>query len=204
MSICLRMALQSVHISGLCVQNIRLSIVAVCSPTDPRFPPQIEDTRPAAMRNINMADLASVEKYTMPAETYSALSDSVLAWKRDKKLGRFDPNAPEIERTKIEALWADVDRRGIEVGKRCQLGSDSSRRGQVAYVGRVPEIPGLNGPWVGVVLDEPMGKNDGSVGGTRYFECKEKCGAFVRAERVEVGDFGVLMDEELDEDLEEI
>lgn len=68
------------------------------------------------------------------------------------------------------------------------------------FVGEVQEIPGV-GAWVGVELDEPTGKNDGSVKGTKYFDCKDKYGVFVRAERVEVGDFAVL-DELADEDEE--
>lgn len=46
-----------------------------------------------------------------------------------------------------------------------------------------------------------MGKNDGSVGGTRYFDvARDKTGVFVRPERVEVGDWPVLTDlEELEE-----
>ena len=91
---------------------------------------------------------------------------------------------------------------GIRLHERCRIGSEDSRRGQVAFIGEVPEIPG-GGPWVGVVLDEPVGKNDGSVKGKRYFECRPNYGVFVRTERVEVGDFGVLLEAE-DSDLEEI
>ena len=78
------------------------------------------------------------------------------------------------------------------------------RRGCIAFVGDVAEIPGV-GPWVGVVLDEPVGKNDGSVGGKRYFQCNPSCGVFVRAEKVEVGSFVPLsIDDGLDSDMEEI
>jgi len=90
------------------------------------------------------------------------------------------------------------------VGARCQVGGSDTRRGSIAFVGEVGEIPGI-GPWVGVVLDEPVGKNDGSVQGQRYFECGSKHGIFVRADRVEVGDFGALgIDDDLGSDMEEI
>ena len=139
----------------------------------------------------------------MAADTYEALPDSVLAWKRANNLGRFDPAAPSIEAQKIHALEREVSERHIEVGKRCQLLPDSDgRRGEVAFIGVVEQIPGTKGPWVGVRLDEPTGKNDGSIEGTRYFETKEKCGVFVRPERVEVGDFPAL--DELGEEMEEI
>lgn len=71
----------------------------------------------------------------------------------------------------------------------------------MSYTGLVPEIPGI-GAWVGVTLDEPTGKNDGSVKGKRYFQCGNGCGVFVRPERCEAGDFPVL--DEFDEDLEEM
>jgi tubulin-folding cofactor B len=79
-------------------------------------------------------------------------------------------------------------------------GSDA-RRGTISYIGPVPEIPGL-GAWIGITLDEPTGKNDGSVKGKKYFECGKNQGTFVRPERCEAGDFPPL--DLGDEDMEEM
>lgn len=93
---------------------------------------------------------------------------------------------------------------GIAVDARCRVGGSDMRRGRVIFVGDVAEIPAA-GPWVGVVLDEPVGKNDGSVGGKRYFHCAPSCGVFVRPEKVEIGEFAPLgIDEGLDSDMEEM
>ena len=75
----------------------------------------------------------------------------------------------------------------IQVGQRCQV-EPGARRGAVAFVGEVPEYGGY---WVGVIFDEPVGKTDGTVAssGKRYFEAMERCGGFVRAKNMQVGDF---------------
>ena len=139
----------------------------------------------------------------MPEDEYAQRTDSVLAWKKAEKLGRFDPNAPVKEQARKDAEAQEVVSRGIAVGKRCRVGGDDSRRGEIKYVGDVAEIPGGSSTWIGVRLDEPVGKNDGSIGGTRYWgEPSElKHGVFVKPERVEVGDWPVLDDME---DMEEI
>ncbi|KAI2784002.1 CAP Gly-rich domain-containing protein [Daldinia loculata] len=162
----------------------------------------IIDTRPAGAK-MNFNDTSGIEKYIMPPEEYEKKSDSVLAWKKAEKLGRFNPDAPSLEKAKIDAFEFEVKSRGIEVGKRCRVSGDDTRRGEVKYVGEVKEIPGSIGAWVGVQLDEPVGKNDGSIGGTRYWgtESTLKHGVFVRPERVEVGEWPVLNDLE---DMEEI
>lgn len=165
---------------------------------------QIVDTRPPSARP-NFSNTADVDKYVLPEEEYEKKSDSVLAWKKAEKLGRFNPDAPSHEQAKIAAVAREIEARGISVGKRCRIGQDDTRRGEIKYVGDVKEIPGL-GAWVGVQLDEPVGKNDGSIGGTRYWgqDSELKRGIFVRPERVEVGGFPVLDDLEDKEEMEEI
>jgi tubulin-folding cofactor B len=98
--------------------------------------------------------------------------------------------------------WANQTIAGLALASRVRLLPESdARRGTISYLGLVPEIPGI-GFWVGVTLDEPTGKNNGSVKGKRYFECGSNCGVFVRPERCEAGDFPPL--DMGDEDLEEM
>ncbi|XP_015433169.1 PREDICTED: dynactin subunit 1 isoform X1 [Dufourea novaeangliae] len=67
----------------------------------------------------------------------------------------------------------------VEVpGKDCQ--------GVIAYIGH----PGFaSGKWIGVILDEPKGKNNGTIKGQSYFKCTENHGMFVRQSQL------ILLDE---------
>ena len=47
----------------------------------------------------------------------------------------------------------------------------------VAFVGSTHFAPG---DWVGVIHNEPSGKNNGEVQGERYFECEPNHGMFIR------------------------
>ena len=67
--------------------------------------------RPPGMRQ-NFNDTSGVEKYVMPAAEYEQKSDSVLAWKKSQKLGRFNPDAPSLEEAKVKAIQSEVESRG--------------------------------------------------------------------------------------------
>lgn len=144
----------------------------------------------------------------------------MLAWKKNQKLGRFNPDTQSPESLLTEQVARDqheLSARNIEVGKRAIVLPSSPphiRRGTVKYIGPVREIPFApmkrqleqdeeeQPVWVGLELDEPTGKNDGSIAGKRYFECGSSCGVFVKPEKLQVGDFPPL---ELDfDDMEEI
>ncbi|KAG9259828.1 dynactin subunit 1-like [Astyanax mexicanus] len=73
-------------------------------------------------------------------------------------------------------------------GKPAKVGSlveviGKGQRGTVAYVGATLFA---SGKWVGVILDEPKGKNDGTVQGKAYFTCKENHGIFVRQSQIQL------------------
>uniref|UniRef100_A0A8C4F9L4 CAP-GLY domain containing linker protein 3 n=1 Tax=Dicentrarchus labrax TaxID=13489 RepID=A0A8C4F9L4_DICLA len=60
---------------------------------------------------------------------------------------------------------------GLKLGERVML--DDMKAGTLRFCGTTEFA---SGQWVGVELDEPEGKNDGSVGGVRYFICPPKLG----------------------------
>ncbi|KAF2250622.1 hypothetical protein BU26DRAFT_267068 [Trematosphaeria pertusa] len=170
-------------------------------PLQPYAEITVGDTRPPSART-DFSDLSSVPKYTLPSAEYETRTDSVLAWKKAQQLGRFDPDAPSLEQQKIRASEREIEERGLTLSARVRLLPESdARRGTISYIGPVPEIPGI-GSWIGITLDEPTGKNDGSVKGKKYFECGKNCGVFVRPERCESGDFPPL--DIGDEDMEEL
>lgn len=49
--------------------------------------------------------------------------------------------------------------------------------GTVRYIGETKFAPG---EWLGIELDEPVGKNDGSIAGDTYFTCEPSFGVFAR------------------------
>uniref|UniRef100_A0A8C4RXS1 Dynactin subunit 1 n=1 Tax=Erpetoichthys calabaricus TaxID=27687 RepID=A0A8C4RXS1_ERPCA len=77
-------------------------------------------------------------------------------------------------------------------GKPAKVGSrveviGKGHRGTVAYIGATLFA---TGKWVGVILDDAKGKNDGTVQGKRYFVCEENHGIFVRQSQIQLVDDG--------------
>ncbi|KRX49408.1 Dynactin subunit 1 [Trichinella murrelli] len=76
----------------------------------------------------------------------------------------------------------DNSNSNLRVGDRVCL-SDKRLLGIVAYVGTTQFSPGK---WIGVILDEPKGKNNGLVQGKEYFRCEANHGIFVRPAQVKL------------------
>jgi len=142
-------------------------------------------------------DVSKIEKFQLNDDEYEKRHDSVRAFKATHKLGRFSDDAAKkfdehCQRETIETEKAKT----IKIGDRCEVHvkGQPKRRATVMFVG---ETDFKEGHWIGVKYDEPLGKNDGSVDGKRYFECGQKYGGFVRPSDIEIGDFP---EEEMDLD----
>ncbi|XP_047527816.1 restin homolog isoform X9 [Vanessa atalanta] len=85
------------------------------------------------------------------------------------------PISPRADHSVV--LTEDTD--SFIIGERVWVGG--TKPGQIAYIGETQFAPG---EWAGIVLDDPIGKNDGSVAGFRYFQCPEKRGVFSRLTRL--------------------
>ncbi|XP_059611897.1 dynactin subunit 1 isoform X3 [Phlebotomus argentipes] len=77
-----------------------------------------------------------------------------------------------------------MSEKNLKVGQRVEV-TGKDVRGQVAYVGMTSFA---TGKWIGVILDEAKGKNNGTIKGTTYFTCQENHGTFVRPSQLVVLD----------------
>ncbi|TFK48460.1 hypothetical protein OE88DRAFT_1634688 [Heliocybe sulcata] len=156
----------------------------------------VADTNPSASFTGQLSDVSQVQKFELSESEYQKRQDSVLMYKQRHKLGRFGEKKDEDNGA------VSLPEVNVQVGARCEVESSEeglSKRGTVRFVG--PTKFAKSGIWVGIEYDEPFGKNDGSVQGERYFECRPNYGVFVRPEKVKVGDFPV---EDINMDDEEI
>lgn len=154
----------------------------------------------SASANGWLEDVSKVQKYVMSDADYEQRDNTYRKYKQGKlaedatwtleremaaRRGGGASAAPAREKVTDPEHMADLAA-GVHVGDRC-LVSPGEKRGLVRFVGKAAGLP--MGYWVGVQLDEPVGKNDGCVKGKRYFECPEGFGTFVRPDSVVVGDY---------------
>ncbi|XP_047527818.1 restin homolog isoform X11 [Vanessa atalanta] len=110
----------------------------------------------------------------MPVETKISFSDGSSS---DTLRKLSDDSSRKHLSDHSVVLTEDTD--SFIIGERVWVGG--TKPGQIAYIGETQFAPG---EWAGIVLDDPIGKNDGSVAGFRYFQCPEKRGVFSRLTRL--------------------
>ncbi|KAF9395223.1 hypothetical protein BGX21_010024 [Mortierella sp. AD011] len=149
---------------------------------------RVIDTNPSRVKG-QYNDVSLVKKFELTEEEYEKRTDSVLAFKKRNHIGRFGDGASDTSSASAQDRAFEEAAKNIKVGDRCEvdMGSDSlKRRGTVRFIGKTEFQSGL---WIGVQYDEPLGKNDGSVQGVKYFTCPPNYGSFVRPDKVQTGDF---------------
>ncbi|CAH2073548.1 unnamed protein product, partial [Iphiclides podalirius] len=113
-------------------------------------------------------------KASTASSTFSGTSMDALWEKHPRRLSEAG-----LRRSSDHSVILTEDTDSFIIGERVWVGG--TKPGQIAYIGETQFAPG---DWAGIVLDDPIGKNDGSVAGVRYFQCPEKRGVFSRLTRL--------------------
>ncbi|OTF78851.1 hypothetical protein BLA29_003141 [Euroglyphus maynei] len=79
----------------------------------------------------------------------------------------------------LSSSRSSINSEDVFVGSKVYL--TDKKTGIVRFMGPTKFAPGI---WYGIELTRPIGKNDGSVQGVRYFTCKQRFGIFVSFARI--------------------
>ncbi|KAK9881935.1 hypothetical protein WA026_018129 [Henosepilachna vigintioctopunctata] len=134
----------------------------------------------------NEFDSKDVEKFELSSEEYAKKSDSVRAFLMKNKLGQYNEEYQKKKEKSESEEKTLADK--MVINSRCKviIQNTSARLGTIKYIGKVDDLQGY---WIGVQYDEPLGKHNGSLKGKQYFECPDKYGAFLKPQVVTMGDF---------------
>lgn len=151
-----------------------------------------------------LEDTTLAPKYELPKGKYENSQNTYRAYKA--RMREKDPNwsmtselAKKVNKRNTEEVDLSDEKPEIQVGSRAEV-MPGGKRGEIRFVGN--GLDGLpEGWWVGVRFDEPVGKNDGTVKGVRYFEAEMGFGGLVRPSKVTVGDFPPLDDMESEDEI---
>ena len=143
-----------------------------------------------AIRHSKLQEALLLHKRGLPLPSgfeYDDQSNQVIF---SKTLNDDDKSSSNSHSLHDDVYGADSVQHCI-VGQRCQI-RIGERRGTIVWTGVLQNHE--TGYWVGIQLDEPTGKNDGTINGVTYFSTDPNYGAFVRGVQVDVGDFPVKDD----------
>lgn len=132
------------------------------------------------LMNMNLSSSAMRHSGSMPKCRYNSLSGinmSVVQSKVDTGLRSY--NRYSEASGLLSSSSSSVNSEDIHIGSRVFLADKKS--GVVRFIGMTQFA---NGIWYGVELSRPVGKNNGSVQGVRYFNCPDNYGVFVQFARI--------------------
>ena len=130
----------------------------------------------------NIDDVSTVKKYEISEEDYLKRPNNIRDFR--KKLMKDPEYKKKVKES--QGPTYEEEAKAIKIGNRCIVG-DGTRRGEVKYVGKCKELG--HGFFIGIALDEPLGDNNGTLKGVKYFEAENNYGIMVRPNYVKVGNY---------------
>ncbi|NWU14847.1 KI13B protein, partial [Cephalopterus ornatus] len=139
---------------------------------------------PFKIQKVKTSELKSFTSMLGSDPTCSLNTEEQHAGGKSTSTSRgLNHNGSETEEEKLEVVSDSEDTNEIpewlKEGEYVTVGTNKT--GVVRYVGPTDF---QEGTWVGVELDLPSGKNDGSIGGKQYFRCNPGYGLLVKPGRV--------------------
>jgi len=150
-------------------------------------PPSSRLIRPSAsgrtngaseLENDSVGELPSLPGSRKASEQRKLSDGSVSSVDAANELARRLSEAG-IRRTSDASVILTADTDSFIIGERVYV--NGVKPGSIQFIGETKFAPG---DWAGIVLDDASGKNEGSVGGVKYFQCQPKRGVFSRLTRL--------------------
>ncbi|KAM4770835.1 CAP-Gly domain-containing linker protein 4 [Rhinophrynus dorsalis] len=114
--------------------------------------------------------------------SYSVTSSMVSQKENDRRHSIGRSKKPPLRRSWSSSTTSSTIEGPVKLHKGSQvLLTSSNEMAIIRYIGPTDFAPGV---WLGLELRNAKGKNDGSVGDKRYFQCKPNHGVLVRPSRV--------------------
>ncbi|CAF1316845.1 unnamed protein product [Rotaria sordida] len=116
----------------------------------------------------------------------------------------LDDNRPQENENTLEQKYNILSRQSIETSSNPIINNNNNniedytigsrvivntghyiynKSGTIRFIGEMSIKTGI---WYGIELDEPVGKNNGSLDGHIYFKCQDKHGIFVRRDKIQL------------------